>query len=377
LAPSNDAFDKLDKATLKAVNEDADLLKQVLLYHVLASKVLSTDLEVDTTKVATANELTLFVTKSAAGVVTIQNNDGTITATVTLADVGADNGVAHVIDTVLVPGEEPTTTNDDGVVYPCDKDCFNGGVCVLVQSESNSGDVDAPYDTAVCQCPTPTDGVCFWGETCMTKETGCAAETQSCNRVNKLGRGQTAAEEVCSASAEPSTGGSTSPSNGKEKSGGAGGAIAAVLIILVLIAIVALMFVKKAGPFAGKVPQQTQSFSNPMYDTAESLDRAKTAAPEDAANDAEQSENGAGYMDVPATDAPVYAELNDDGQSENGAGYMDVPASSETEVGAGGASGYMDIAGSEPSTMGEPSDGGSSAYAYLDDDGEVGSDEEV
>merc|ERR1719272_415145 len=137
------------------------------------------------------------------------------------------------------------------------------------------------------------------------------------------------------------------------------------------------MFVKKAGPFAGKVPQQTQSFSNPMYETAESLDRAKTAAPEDAANDAEQSENGAGYMDVPATDAPVYAELNDDGQSENGAGYMDVPASSETEIGAGGASGYMDIAGSEPSTMGEPSDGGSSAYAYLDDDGEVGSDEEV
>jgi hypothetical protein len=39
----------------------------------------------------------------------VQNNDKSITAKVAIADVGADNGVAHVIDTVLVPTvAEPT-----------------------------------------------------------------------------------------------------------------------------------------------------------------------------------------------------------------------------------------------------------------------------
>merc|ERR1711937_362629 len=113
-APSNDASKALPAATLNAVQSNDALLKKVLLYHVLASKVQSTDLKNGETKVVTANDLMLFVSKSEKGQVTVQNNDKSITAKVVLADVGADNGVAHVIDQVLVPVDEDVTTTAAG-----------------------------------------------------------------------------------------------------------------------------------------------------------------------------------------------------------------------------------------------------------------------
>jgi len=105
-APSNDAFDDLDADTLAGIKNDTAMLKKVLLYHVLASKVLSTDLKVGTDTVVTEDDLILIVKKSSKGKITITNNDRSISAKVTTLDVGADNGVAHIIDKVLIPADD-------------------------------------------------------------------------------------------------------------------------------------------------------------------------------------------------------------------------------------------------------------------------------
>lgn len=71
-------------------------LKDVLTYHVVSGKVMSTDLS-DGMMVDTVNGAQLRVTVGEDGSVMIGD------ATVTTADIETSNGVIHVIDTVLVP----------------------------------------------------------------------------------------------------------------------------------------------------------------------------------------------------------------------------------------------------------------------------------
>ena len=95
-APTNSAFEAL----LTALGISADdllnnaQLRDVLLYHVVAGKVLSTDLT-DGMAAATlgGQEITVSLTDG------VKINDSTVIA----ADIEAINGVIHVIDTVLVP----------------------------------------------------------------------------------------------------------------------------------------------------------------------------------------------------------------------------------------------------------------------------------
>ncbi len=97
-APTNAAFEKL----LKELNiSAADLLahpqlKDVLLYHVVSGKVMSTDLS-NGLEAKTLKGDNVKVDLSAG--VKINNS------TVTTADVAASNGVIHIIDTVLVPAD--------------------------------------------------------------------------------------------------------------------------------------------------------------------------------------------------------------------------------------------------------------------------------
>lgn len=101
-APTNDAFAKLDKKTLKLLTspEGAKKLKEILMYHVIPERFESSDIEgVSTKNTALKDEiLCVYVYDGAAKV-----NDSTIVQ----ADVRASNGVIHVIDTVLA---EPTKT---------------------------------------------------------------------------------------------------------------------------------------------------------------------------------------------------------------------------------------------------------------------------
>jgi uncharacterized surface protein with fasciclin (FAS1) repeats len=96
-APTDAAFAKLPAGTVDTLlkPENKEKLKAILLYHVVAGDVKSTDLkDGESVKTVGGKSLTVHI---ASGVVTI--ND----ATVVKADIPASNGVIHVIDTVLLP----------------------------------------------------------------------------------------------------------------------------------------------------------------------------------------------------------------------------------------------------------------------------------
>lgn len=92
-APTDAAFEALGE-----VPSDPEVLAQVLLYHVVPATALSTDLS-DDQALPTLQGGTLTVDLSAG----VRIEGANSAATVVAADVGASNGVIHVIDTVLLP----------------------------------------------------------------------------------------------------------------------------------------------------------------------------------------------------------------------------------------------------------------------------------
>merc|ERR1712032_1695924 len=108
-APSNEAFAKLPESTLKNLLDPKNikLLDSVLEYHVISgAAVHSTDLK-PSQHVTTLQGESLLVDVHWSGVYINRK------AQVTTADVGASNGVVHIIDTVLVP---PNTKIDACVI---------------------------------------------------------------------------------------------------------------------------------------------------------------------------------------------------------------------------------------------------------------------
>jgi len=101
-APTDAAFKKLGKKALDGLTKDPEKLKAVLLYHVVAGKMSDADLTAmkSGTKLRTVGqgELTLSVKGKKVKV----NN-----AAVTKADLDANNGFIHVVDTVLMPPPPP------------------------------------------------------------------------------------------------------------------------------------------------------------------------------------------------------------------------------------------------------------------------------
>jgi uncharacterized surface protein with fasciclin (FAS1) repeats len=94
-APTDAAFRKVPKSTLNALAKNKAKLRKVLLYHVVAGRVTSSDV-VQLSSAKTLNG------KS----VRIRTMDGSVyinTAKVVKPDVMASNGVIHVINKVLIP----------------------------------------------------------------------------------------------------------------------------------------------------------------------------------------------------------------------------------------------------------------------------------
>ena len=108
-APTNEAFEALPKGTVETLlkPENKDMLKKVLLYHVVpakataeaAMKMVKDDGGSHMAKTAEGENITL---KTTGGKLTVTDAKGG-TATVTQADVLQKNGVVHVIDKVLMP----------------------------------------------------------------------------------------------------------------------------------------------------------------------------------------------------------------------------------------------------------------------------------
>ena len=92
-APTDAAFAKLPKADLDALLADKAKLTAVLTYHVVPGKVMAKDVKAGKVKTVQGSEITV----ATAGGVTV---DG---AKVSATDIVADNGVIHVIDSVVLP----------------------------------------------------------------------------------------------------------------------------------------------------------------------------------------------------------------------------------------------------------------------------------
>jgi len=100
-APTDEAFAALPEGTVASLLEDpTGQLANILLYHVVSGKALSSDLSNGQT-IATLNGDKVEV-KIKDGKAYIDN------AQVTVADIKADNGVVHVINAVMIPSSKMT-----------------------------------------------------------------------------------------------------------------------------------------------------------------------------------------------------------------------------------------------------------------------------
>ena len=97
-APTDEAFAKLPAGTLDMLlkPENKAKLAGILTYHVVAGKVMAADV----VKVKSAKSVQggLIKVRVAGGKVMLNG-----TAKVAKTDIAADNGVIHVIDTVIMP----------------------------------------------------------------------------------------------------------------------------------------------------------------------------------------------------------------------------------------------------------------------------------
>ena len=96
-APTDEAFAKLPDGTLETLlkPENKEKLRRILTYHVVAGKVMASDVvKLQSARAVSGDTITV---KVEDGVVHVDN------ATVTSADVLASNGVIHVIDSVILP----------------------------------------------------------------------------------------------------------------------------------------------------------------------------------------------------------------------------------------------------------------------------------
>lgn len=92
-APTDAAFAKIPKADLDALLKDKAKLTAVLTYHVVPGAVMSKDVKPGMVKTVQGSNLNV----TTKGGVKVNN------ANVSTVDIIADNGVIHVIDSVVMP----------------------------------------------------------------------------------------------------------------------------------------------------------------------------------------------------------------------------------------------------------------------------------
>ncbi len=108
-APTNAAFDKLPEGTVATLlkPENKNMLTNILTYHVVSGKLMAKDvINAIQSSNGTATVETISGGKLQAmivdGKVMLKDEKGN-TATVTATDLNGENGVIHVIDSVVMP----------------------------------------------------------------------------------------------------------------------------------------------------------------------------------------------------------------------------------------------------------------------------------
>lgn len=93
-APTDEAFAQLPTGTFEKLLGDIPQLRKILTYHVLEGKVMSKDVaNLNKATTVEGSDLKIHTTHG------VKVDD----ATVVTPDIEADNGVIHVIDSVLIP----------------------------------------------------------------------------------------------------------------------------------------------------------------------------------------------------------------------------------------------------------------------------------
>ena len=128
-APTDAAFKTLltDLGAKSLDDIPADKLTNILLYHVIGSKAMSTDLKsgyFPTLSKSAGNSISMYI--SVEGGVSINKN-----TKVTSADIAAKNGVIHVVDKVILPPSIVNIAID------------NANFSILVQAVVKAGLVEA------------------------------------------------------------------------------------------------------------------------------------------------------------------------------------------------------------------------------------------
>ena len=94
-APTDEAFAKLPAGTVEALLKDPAKLKGILLYHVVSGKVLAENVvKMKSAKTVQGSAVSIH---AMGGKVMLDN------AHVVKTDIAVDNGVIHVIDSVILP----------------------------------------------------------------------------------------------------------------------------------------------------------------------------------------------------------------------------------------------------------------------------------
>jgi uncharacterized surface protein with fasciclin (FAS1) repeats len=161
-APTDAAFALLPEGTVEALLNDTEALSNILLYHVVSGAVNSSD------AIGIANSESNkvpMVNGQMAALSTVESDLYINTSKVSAANVGASNGLIHVIDQVILPpamkGEPELNIAEVAVNNP---DTFStlvaaldaAGLVAALSDESQSYTVFAPTNAAFAKIPTAT-----------------------------------------------------------------------------------------------------------------------------------------------------------------------------------------------------------------------------
>ncbi|MEN9253180.1 MAG: fasciclin domain-containing protein [Thermostichales cyanobacterium BF4_bins_65] len=95
-APTNDAFAKLPPGTITTLVQNIPQLTRILCYHVVPGRLKKADLAHSSSVTSVEGSPIDLTILEEEGVFEVNN------ATVISADIEADNGIIHVIDTVIL-----------------------------------------------------------------------------------------------------------------------------------------------------------------------------------------------------------------------------------------------------------------------------------
>lgn len=155
-APTDEAFASLPEGTLEALLADTEALSGVLLYHVVSGEVLAADvIGLESATSVQGEDIAITVNGESVKV-----NEANLVAT----DIGASNGVIHVIDQVILPPSMREAAEMGDIVQTAQA---AGGFTTLLAAAEAAGLVDtlrgdgpftvfAPTDEAFAALPAGT-----------------------------------------------------------------------------------------------------------------------------------------------------------------------------------------------------------------------------